>query len=76
MGYLTLKRKTILLRLLRTAGAAVVAWALNWLASGGLVDFIPAGNAALVVVVLTPILTALEKYLRYGSDPGEGEAAN
>lgn len=70
---MTHRQKTVLLRFGRTLAAAVVAAVVAWLASPEVADVIPKAYIPLVTVALTPMLTALEKSLRYGKEPGEGE---
>lgn len=68
----TSKRKTVLLRLVRTAGATLVAFVIAWLAGPDVADVVGSTqNAVLLAAVLTPLLAAAEKALRYGGDPGE-----
>lgn len=66
------KRKTVLLRALRVAGAGAVAWLIAWLAGPDVADVVGSSqNAVLLAAVLTPILAAVEKWIRFGGDPGE-----
>ena len=66
------KRKTVLLRAARTAGASALAWLTAWIAGPDVSEIIGNGEyAVLLAAVLTPIFAALEKAIRYGNDPGE-----
>lgn len=65
------KTKTILLRFLRVGAAGVVAYVIAWLAGPDVTELLGAERAVLLAAVLTPLLAALEKALRYGADPGE-----
>lgn len=69
---MTSKRKTVLLRAVRSAAAVSISGFIAWLAGPDVADLIGStSNAVLLAAVLTPILTAAEKALRYGNDPGE-----
>lgn len=65
------KKRTIILRALRTAGATAIAGLIGWLAGPDVAELVGTEQAVLLAAVLTPLLAAAEKYLRYGSDPGE-----
>lgn len=57
------KRKQALLRFVKIAVAAAVAAAIGWLAGPNVADVVGTQNAVLVAAVLTPLLSALEKFL-------------
>lgn len=67
----TTKKKTVILRALRTASAVAVAGFVGWLSGPDVTELLGAQNAVLLAAVATPLLVALEKALRYGKDPGE-----
>jgi len=65
------KVKTILFRAVRSAAAVAVAGIIGWLAGPDFAELVGTEYAVLVAAVLTPLLLALDKWIRYGSDPGE-----
>lgn len=60
--------KVIALRFLRGLGAVLVAFVVAWLAGPDAIALIPSAYYAVVVAAVTPVLLALEKYLRDGGD--------
>ncbi len=65
------KTKTVLLRVLRALGATVIASVAAFLAGPDVAEIVPGGYQFLVTGITVPLLLGLEKYLRYGGDPGE-----
>ena len=65
------KMKVILMRALRTGIAIAISGVIAWLAGPEVADLVGTERAVLLAAVLTPMLVATEKWLRYGSDPGE-----
>lgn len=72
--YMNDKQKTVVLRFLRTLGATVVAALLAWVAGPDAVELVGEQTALYLVPVLTALLTAADKALRYGSEEGENRA--
>lgn len=68
---MTNKRKTVLMRGLRSLAAVVVAGIAGWLVGPEAVDVVGAQTQGILVAVLVPALLMLDKYLRYGADSGE-----
>lgn len=68
------KQKTVLLRLLKTVVAGAIAAVIAWLASPDVANVIPTDAALYVIPIITSLLTAAEKSLRYGQDAGENKA--
>lgn len=68
----THKRKTVLLRLVRTLAATLAGLLAAWLSGPEALGLIsdPASQS-FVVAVVVPTLVAIDKMLRYGSDDGE-----
>lgn len=64
--------KTILLRALRSFAAVLIASLAGWLAGPEAASIVPAGYQFIVTGLLIPTLLAVEKWFRYGGDPGEG----
>jgi hypothetical protein len=66
------RRKTVLMRALRTAGATFIGFLAAWLAGPEAADLVESEQAqTLIAMVVVPTLVALDKMLRYGSDAGE-----
>lgn len=65
------KQKTVMLRFLRTLGATIASSALTVVANPQ--AWSHHWKQAVITILLVPTLTATEKALRYGGDPGEGE---
>lgn len=57
------KREQAILRLLKVAAAGAVAVVVGWLAGPNVADVVGTQNAVLVAAVLTPLFSALEKFL-------------
>lgn len=68
---MSLKFKTVLLRFVRGVGGVAVAFSASYVVSEDVLGLVPDQYDWLFIGVLAPALIALEKYLRYGSDPGE-----
>lgn len=69
---MTHKRKTVLLRWLRTLGATITANMLLVVSNPDALQAMQEDWHAFVIAnLLIPTLTAMEKYLRYGAEPGE-----
>jgi hypothetical protein len=69
------KNKTVLLRWARGLGATLLANVLVVVTNPAAMNY--ATNhwqEFLTVNLLIPTITAVEKFLRYGSEPGEGDA--
>lgn len=62
---------TVLKRSARALGAVLVGFLVAWLAGPDVTELVGSDTQALVVAVVTPLLLAADKWLRYGSDPGE-----
>ena len=73
---LTTKWKTVILRGIRSAAAVAVASLAAYVTGPEVTALIPAGYQFLVVGAVVPSLLALEKWLRYGGDPGESSGAS
>ena len=65
-----LKQRTVLKRCLRTLGAVVVSGLLAFILSPEALDVIGVEQAPLIIALLTPILTAADKALRW-QDPDD-----
>ena len=63
--------KTVLLRLSRVATASAIGAASSYILSPAVLDYIPTQFSTLLVATLPALVVAAEKWLRYGSDPGE-----
>jgi len=68
---MTSKIQTVVLRGARAAAAVAVASVAAYVTGPEVTALIPGGYQFLVVGAAVPALLALEKWLRYGSDPGE-----
>lgn len=68
---MTEKTKTVVLRFVRGTAALVVAALAAWVVSPDVLDIVPDAYDWIVVGVVAPGLLAIDKALRYGSDPGE-----
>lgn len=67
------KAKTVLIRGLRIVAFTVVGAVIGYLSGPEVSDLVPAGYQFLITGAVIPALAALDKYLRYGNDPGEPE---
>lgn len=68
---MTAKTKVVLLRLARSAAAAGVGVLAGFVAGPDIAGIVGEGNMWIVTGVVTPALIALDKFVRYGNDPGE-----
>lgn len=68
---MTPKRKTILIRFLRAAGAVLIAAIVGFVTGPDFVELLPAPWNGIAASVLVPALLAADKFRRYGNDPGE-----
>ena len=68
------KTKTLLVRFARGAGAVLVAYAIGKISGPDFLDLVPDPYDVGVTGILVPALLSLEKWLRYGEDPGEVNA--
>lgn len=68
---MTTKTKTVLLRAARSLGAVAAAFTLKEVASPDILNIVGSHNSWIITVAVVPGLLAAEKWLRYGSDPGE-----
>lgn len=68
---MTSKTKTVLLRLARTAAISGVGVLAGFAAGPDVAGIVGDGNMWLVTGFVIPALAALDKFVRYGSDPGE-----
>lgn len=73
---LTDRAKTVLKRFGRGIAAAGLTYAITKFP--GLVGAfnVPGSEQALIIAAVIPVLTAADKWLRYGSDVGEGDSSN
>lgn len=67
----SVKQKTILTRFARTLGAVVIAALIAHLPILVGIFTISATYQLLIVGLVSPLLVSADKWLRYGSDPGE-----
>jgi hypothetical protein len=70
-NYMNDKQKKVLLNFARTLAATVVAALIAWVAGPDAAELIGAQTAVIAVPVLTALLTAAERALRYGNEEGE-----
>lgn len=66
---LSLKLKRVLVRAAKGLGAVVVGFLVAWLAGPDVTELIGSDNQALVVAVVTPLLLAAEKWLKWEDAP-------
>jgi len=70
--YMSIKRKTIVARAVRTLAATAAGVLAGYLAGPHGVDWLHDAQAqSFVVMVIVPVLVTADKLLRYGSEPGE-----
>lgn len=69
---MSIKRKTIVARAVRTLAATAAGVLAGYLAGPHGVDWLHDAQAqSFVVMVIVPVLVTADKLLRYGSEPGE-----
>lgn len=68
---MTARRKTALLRGIRAVAAVAVASVVAYLSGPHGTELVSASQAHLIQACVIPVLLAVDKFLRYGSDEGE-----
>lgn len=66
---LSLKVQRILVRALKGLGAVVVGFAVAWIAGPDVAELVGTETQALIVAVVTPLLLAAEKWLKWEDAP-------
>ena len=65
---MTAKRKTILMRFVRSGAAMLVSFLAAWVAGPDAADLVGTDMQTFIVAVGVPFLVSLDKNLRYGRD--------
>ena len=71
---LSARQKVVVARMLRSAAAVIISFAIAWLSGPDAADILDATQQQLVAGVLIPILLGVNKALRMGSDPDDPAA--
>lgn len=70
---MTSKQKTLTLRMARTLAATLMGLLAAWVSGPEVLNLVDGAAAqSFVLMVVVPMLTSLDKALRWGNDPGEG----